>query len=1037
MAATAIGHLKGLAADSGVSDSASVNSSASSVKRKRDSTDNGDQVMVDAAAEANGSDVDSNESQSNGGSSRDDTPTAATTSTAGNRDEKRLIYDYFEVLSSFDKSDPPILKRPLPELSASEEPQAKRQKSNGSPSLPLPASIADKVAHDVYVLLDDLVEDLATVVSSEMASLTAAAPKTEADAKLDDSTKAADAAKQRALAQITKFRRKAHELYRRETAYPSSGPLTSNDTASEDGDAILTVFGNTPQPRQLFSSLPHRVPAKRSNAEVYKTDEDDKDSIEEVVREDSELDLGGNIMFTRLFPGQSTAKPGRVLTFGELFPSPRNLPPLQPPKAPKSTTKSTTLGFYHPELEDKSKYRSGSYFSQHITVGQWLDYSNATPSSQIKTKQRERAQSLAGHKPSSSELEMSEMESLFRGAFSSFAPSKDDSAALVPAAQMGHMWWQRVGHRVFQRMVDAEFAVEDDDVTIADGYGVPWMANGASSSPVLDEEALQKTIEEWDDSLVDPSLENVMGQKPDTDKDVNDLLQDVSDLIITLASYQRNRNLTLPTSQDRFSADPVNADMLRNGTLAQQPSEEEMVTYQALKAQLALIIQSLPPYAVARLNSDRLAELNISTKIEVRSEEYRGVMEEDEAVLRARQAAAQAQAAASTPQRAPGHRAGSVSNHGYGQQFSAPSRSPMPATAAFYQTPGRATPQHRQPSLTQGQQFRAAANGYGNYTPTAVKVQQPPFRGPPPGGPLYPGTPGGQAAVPAHLSPQRVAAQPQPGAYGSPAVQTAGAPPQFRYQPGSFGAGGYPQQQQVPAQPVPQPGVPPQQQRLGQQPVGYTPSPANGANHVGQQQQPRPGQVPPPVSSPQPRAQMPYSAGIPSQMTPGQQQLQARAPFGGVPVPMQGMPAGAGQRHFSASAQGGAVPGGPGSGANLGPFGYHTVMDQPQQQRLMEQARARASAHERTLGFADKMSQGGVGPIGGLAGMGPGGNVDMAKLAAARANMPGSAGPRVAQPQQILQQQQQQHGFPQGVPSPSPVTSSVSPAPSGGFQRPS
>lgn len=1025
MAAAVMAPASGMASDASVSDSNSVNSStSSSAKRKRDLGDDGDDIMTDATADATaGADGDAKSktslSQSIGNSNGHESPAAPTTSTAGSRDEKRLIHDYFAVLSSFDKAEPPILKRPLPEPSSTEEPQAKRQKP--VITLKSPCSVADKVLRDAYAVLDDLVSDVAALVRSEMALLTAASPKTEADAKVDDSVHTADAAKKRAIAQITRFREKAHELYRRETTYPKSGPLhaSQNEPSSENGaasstgagtgDAILTVFGNTPQPRQLFSSLPHRAQTKGA---------EDKSVIDELLREDNTLDLGGNMMLTRLFPAPPTEKPSRVLTFGELFPSPRNLPPLQPPKAPKSTTKSNTLGFYHPELEEKSKYRTGSYFSQHITAGQWLDYSNATPSSQIKTKQRERAQSLAGHKPSTTELEMSEMESLFRGAFSSFAPSKDDSAALVPAAQIGRMWWQRVGHRVFQRMIDAEFAVEDDDVAVVEAAASSPAANGSGSALVLDEEALQKTIDEWDDSLVDPSLEEVMGQKPDADKDVEDVLQDVSDLIITLASYQRNRNLTLPTSQDRFSADPVNADMLRNGTLAQQPSEEEVMTYEALKAQLALIIQSLPPYAVARLNSDKLEELNISTKIEVRSEEYRGVMEEDEAVVRARQAQAQAQAAVNSPQqRVPGHRTPSVSGHGYGQQFGTPTRSPMPAGSMFYQPSGRATPQHRQPSMSQGQQLRAATNGYNNFNSPVGKGQPPAFRGQPQGVPLYPGTPGGQAA---HMSPQRAVSQPQPVAYGSPAMPTGGGQ-QFRYQPGGYPAGGFPPQQMPPA------GMPPQPQQRLVQPVPYSPSPANGANHLGQP--PRPGQTPPHMPSPQPRASMPYNGGHAGPMTPGQQPpLQSRGSFGSVGAQMPTMASGAGQRHFSTGTQGGGTPGGPGL------IGYHTVMDQPQQQRLMEQARARASAHERTLGFADKITQGNGGQVPG--------NVDMTKLAAAWATIPGGAGPRAVQspmPQPMFQQgmpSPAMNGAPQVVPSPSPVPSSVSPAPSGGFVRP-
>ncbi|CAK7207587.1 hypothetical protein SEUCBS139899_010397 [Sporothrix eucalyptigena] len=1127
-------------------------------KRKRDDSNDGDEEMVDAGAPqpvtATGTTVEQikaavsasaspalsslsvngkTEATSNG---EDTTPGPVTSTTAGNLDEKRLIHDYFDVLQSLDKSNPPILTRPLPECPSSDEPQAKRQKPDGSASPSIASStksISEKVKSDSYLLLDDLVLDIAQMVRTELAALQTPIAKggsadsdnkegqdvkgskddtdvpdatetkegdADADGKDNSSTrKVEDRAKRTAIAHITKFREAAYDLYRRETAYPKSGPLHGKSggkigsdefvtiSSSNRGLPVLTVFGNAPGPRQLFSSLP--VHSSTANS----TD-DDADSVEDIVREDVDINFGGNMTLTRVFAPPQPDKSTRVPTFGELFPSPRNLPPLQPPKAPKSTTKSNTLGFYHPELVERSKYRAGSYSTQHITAGQWLDYSNATPSSQIKTRQRERAQSLAGRKPSATELELSEMESLFRGAFSSFAPSKDDSAAIVSASQVGRMWWQRVGHRVFQRMVEAEL---DEDEHFISEVSTP---EDTVPAGVLDEEALQKTLEEWDDSLVDPSLEEVMGEKSDIDKDVDDMLQEVSDLIVTLASYQRNRNLTLPTSQDRFSADPVNADMLRNGTLAQQPSEEEMLTYQTLKAQLSLIIQALPPYAVARLNSDKLAELNISTKIEVRGEEYRGILEEDESVVRARQAAA-AQAAVSSPQRTPAHRSASTSaNHNYGPQFNTPSRPPMAAGGAFYpgqhQTPARAGPPHRtsvggpagtaaaalpphiRPGAQAQPQFRPSPNGYANYGPGMAKPQQPTQpRQMQPGPGFIPGQP-----VPPHMSPQRVVSQPQPGAYGSPAMQP-GTPQQFRYPPGTPGfpqqvplppqAPGTPQQQQQPLQ---------QQQRRPSHSMPYPPSPANGVAHLAPQQHAM-HQTPQHAGSPQPRFQQgPMMPGTPQhqqqqqqQQIRQQQQLMARPPFAGnvmtpqgqVTVAQQQQQQQQQQRQFSSASV---------SGVGGGPFGYHTVMDQPQQQRLMEQARARASAHERSMGFADKMTQGGVGQVAGLAGIGLGGavggmpnnGVDMGKLAAARVNMPagGANIPRPGQylpqaqqqfqspvPPQAYLQQQQQPSRPQGssgqpspamngtpqphhMPSPSPVSMSVSPAPSGGFPRP-
>ncbi|CAK7272862.1 hypothetical protein SEPCBS57363_005360 [Sporothrix epigloea] len=1176
MAAAAADGLNDLLGDSGAADSTSTLPTASSdgtasdnkngdttnsngpasAKRKRDDSNDGDEAMTDAGASqattTAGTLVDQIKTAVSASASpalsslsvngkseptrngQQATTGLVTSTTAGNRDEKRLIRDYFEVLKSFDTAIPPILTRPLPESTASHQPQrqAKRKKFNDAVS-PSSAdslrSISDKVKGDSYALLDDLVLDIAASVRSELHALGAQAAKAEdeitladndddgtkvektdslvgdakeakrddvdADDEKDDITISAptidEKAKQAAIAHITKFREAAYDMYRRETAYPISGPLHGKTggkigsdefetiSSSSRGKPVLTLFGSAPGPRQLFSSLPMRNSAP--NAQSGK--DDDNESIEEIIREDMDVAFGSNMTLTRLFPPPQPAKSARVPTFGELFPSPRNLPPLQPPKVPKSTIKSSTLSFYHPELVERSKYRTGSYSSQHINAGQWLDYSNATPSSQIKTRQRARAQSLAGRKPSATELESSEMESLFRGAFSSFAPSKDDSAAIVSAAHAGRMWWQRVGHRVFQRMVETEL---DGDEHISEAS----TPEDAVKTGVLDEELLQKTLEEWDESLVDPSLEELMGQKSDVDMDTDDMLQEVSDLIVTLASYQRNRNLTLPTSQDRFSADPVNTDMLRNGTLAQQPSEEEILTYQTLRAQLSLIIQALPPYAVARLNSDKLAELNISTRIEVRGEEYRGILEEEESVVRARQAAQTTQATVSSPQRAPAHIAPNSSvSHNYGPQFSTPSRPPTAATAYYpnqHQTPARAgqplrasvsgaagtpattLPPHIRPGAQTQPQYRPLPNGYASYGPSMVKQQQPVQlrQGPQqvqPSSAFAPVQP-----APPHMSPQRAASQLQPGAYGSPAMQS-GTPQQFRYPPGTPG---FPQQVPLPPQ---APGTSQQQQQRPSHSIPYSPSPANSVTHLAPQQH---STVQPPqhAGSPQPRfQQVAMMPGTPQQQQQQQQQFRqpqqiiARPPFASNVATPQGQGTAAQQqppRQYS----GIAAPGGGG-----GPFGYHTVMDQPQQQRLMEQARARASAHERSTGFADKMTQGSVGQVAGSTGTGPGGGggtlnngTDVAKLAAARAHM--SAGSTATQrpgqyppqsqspfqspvpPQAYLQQQnkQQQVPRPQGspspaligtpqshhIPSPSPVSLSVSPAPSGGFSRP-
>ncbi|KAJ9148606.1 hypothetical protein NKR23_g4837 [Pleurostoma richardsiae] len=939
-AAVAVAHVNGLPGSSSRPDSPqSVNSST---KRKRDASDDG-------SADVNGAE--------------DEKPP-----TNGNhitRDEKALIRNYFDVLTSYD-TDPPILKRPIREASAADEPQAKRQKSDDNAK---PASITDKMMQDGYQLMDELVLDIREAVKAQVDELQSSVSEEPSPSKDE------------AVAKIVKFKEKAQELFRREISYPKANPeppkvaLGTSQDPNASGSVVLTVYGNAPQAKHLFSSLQKKVSTP-----------DDPDGIARPFPENA---LPNGISITRLIPPLSTEKSSRSLTLGELFPAPRNLPPLQPPKAPKSTTKSNVLGFYHPELAEKSKYRSGSYFSQPISAGHWLDYSNATPSSQIKTKQRERAQSLAGHKPSSSELEMSEMESLFRGAFSSFAPSRDDSAAMVSSGQVSRMWWQRFGQRSFQRMIDAE-ALEDS-------------AEEAQAAEIdepmeVDEDLVKDAIENWDESLVDPSLEEALGKKkPDDEDDVEGILQEVSDLIETLSSYQRNRNLALPTSQNRYSADPVNGDMLANGNLAQQPSEEEMVTYQALKAQLALIVKSLPPYAVARLNSDKLEELNISTKIEIRTDEYKGVMEEDEPAAKAR-----AMAAAATPRPVP-HRTPSVSNAvpypgQYARQYPVQGQTPVPVANYYPQTPARpqGPPSYQRPMqqpMPQAQQrspapqaYRAGPNGYPVYAQQLAKAQTPYGHS---NVGSYQGTP----------NQQRLAQHP-----GYPNVAPPGTPGQQRYTPGYPAGYGPPPGMQPPHHP--------------QQPVypGY----ANGAMPQRTMSPQVVGQHPGYASqSPQPPPQQLSRA--PSYGTPGQAPMQPNAPRY---VQYANSPAAPSQ-----------VQPGP------GPSGYHSVLPDSQHQRIVDQTKARFAAHERSMGFGDKLQQGNFPPVAGLGGIGLGGHVDMSKLAAARANMPGgvahtSPSPRLPNAGAASGQSPAVNGGSQ-PPAASPASipaSSVSPAPAPGFQ---
>lgn len=751
-----------------------------------------------------------------------------------------------------------------------------------------------------YADMEDMASDVLFAVNAALSDLSS---KTSEDT---DKTMTAKAA-----LRIRDFKQKAMEILNREKAYPNVAIAhpsadANPEAASEVGEAVLSVVGYAPQERRLFSSLPL---ARGTDL--------------------SKFSLTPGVSISRVVP--STLRE-RTQTLGELFAPPRPLPPLQPPKQPKTQAKGNILDFYHPELTDTSKYRTNCYYTTKLTAGHYLDYSNATPSSQTKTKQRERAQSLAGKKPSASELEMTEMEALFRGAFSSFAPCKDDAAAVVPSSIAGRMWWQKSGQRSFQRMIEIECY---GDVEDADAPG-----QGAKVAE-LDEAAVQEAIDNWDDSVIDPTLEDIMGNGRDEgEKEADEILDEVSDMIETLASYQRIRNLTLPSSQNRQSSDPVTGDML--ATAGPQPSEEEHATYQTLKAQLALIIKTLPPYAVAKLNGDQLDDLLISTKVQVQTDQYRGVMEEDDVGLQARlraqqqaQQQQQQQQAAHAPGRAGSQRTPSISTP-YGNKYQAsnqygtptrPASHPQqqyyrPSPAPNYQPPRNIPPSAHQARPPQPNQY-TRPNGYPNQYATQLAKAQTPYGHQ--NMPLYAGQQRpGYAQMP--LQPQQ-----------QPLQQPAGPPHQLPHQQpiqpqqGNQNARyafpqGYPQQHGTPGQP------------------SYGAAYTNGSG------------VPPRTMSPQVPPRPPYSP------SPNMPQNQRFASQGNAPM--------------------NRYPGQPGPTQNPGLTGYHTVIPEAQQQRILDQAKARVAAQERTPMFADKTPH-----PGASLGMGygtPGGEGN--RLAAARAN---------------------------------------------------
>lgn len=520
-----------------------------------------------------------------------------------------------------------------------------------------------------------------------------------------------------ALAKIRAFKQKAHKLVQQERILPqdtdtSSIALQNDQDAAvikmtpKDGKIVLTVLGNGA--RQLFSSF--QKPIHLDGEAVYPE-----------LRENG---LPTGIYSTRLLTSsalESLNAKKRVSTLGDVFPTPASLPQMQPPKPSKfATTRSSSVGWYQPDdVDPAAKYNT--YPRQGIAAGQWLDYSNST-SAGLKRK-RDRALSLSGKPPviesEGGESEAEKLESLFRSAYSSFAPTKDDAAAIVPGSQLGQMWWQRNGEKAFERLVK----MTDD---VHDGAAELEAARNEMAE-------FEQVVDKWDPDAVDPSLLELSdtAEKPVREQEVDEVLQGISELLETLNSYQRIRHISLsvPSRPAGLLSAP---DTTSQGTPT-KPSEPELATYEMLKSQITILVATLPPYAVAKLDSTKLGDLGISTRIPVTIDDHKGVMEEDDATTRAKVAALSA--ASNTNSRAapaPQHRNSNAS--AYGNQYAASRTSSVgSAYQAHTQTPARAVPAAlpRPPaSAPSHYQQRNPSSGYrpnGYATPSYPQTTQRPM----------------------------------------------------------------------------------------------------------------------------------------------------------------------------------------------------------------------------------------------------------------------------------------------------------------------
>lgn len=720
------------------------------------------------------------------------------------------------------------------------------------------------------------------------------------------------------VARIAAFKRRMNTLLLQTSllkksvikAEPSDDAATSAESPAptkgeREDKVVLTLFGNPSNPKHLFSSLqrPLKVPLSSAPGKERYVD------LNAQLRESA---LPNGITTTKVTPFNVETQPETSRTLGEVFAPPTTLQQLEPPRKMRSWPRNSSSLWIDPfEAITNIKTIPGeknNYGFASLPAGQWLQYGGATSSpSYWSRKQKQHGQNNedvnSAEKPEETFVSPEDVSDLVQGAYSSFAPSFDSSGAIVQSHSKNLVWYAKRGARRFRTLVSLYNAAARQELSALQ-----------EASTNLDESSLEDAVKTFEpDSLPE--------EKPKSDeetesKDLEEVLREVSELLETLNSYNQIRSLdplstSLPNPESKESATDVSAP--------DAPSAAEKEIYETLRSSLAAIIATLPPYAVAKLNGEQLADLNISQKVVIKNTDYHGTMEPDDYTTQQMRLAAAAPATAgasrtSTPHIAPSSRSGSYQapQAAYNQRVYPPNaRVPPPAggyqagqqyfagrqpsTSGPY-TPG-ATPQtyagarppvpaagrpgyvqpYSQPAAALQQFQRAGPNGFGPYS--APQGTSPAQGSPQP----YAARSGQPGAYNASFSAGRSSSPQKPPAYATPQPRTpyanaTSSNPQQRYhaqqQPPHYGA--YPPNQ----------ASPPATYSSSATPVNYARSAAeqaavmdrNKAQIAANQQRQNSGTPQPPA--PQQRPQSSQSSSQERSVTPGSKPNGTPTPAG-------------------------------------------------------------------------------------------------------------------------------------------------------------
>lgn len=466
------------------------------------------------------------------------------------------------------------------------------------------------------------------------------------------------------------------------SAGSSPGPRSPKVAAVPSAGQVLTVRSNVEGGgvRQLFSGL--RV-LPSSDKKVEDID----------VRK---LPNGFEVTEGTILDAGQLAASKIARTFGDVFAQQRNIRPLEKPTT-TTGTQSTKLVYKKP-FEDTASRNKDDYRAAHVTAGTWLTY----PASETDFDVR------PGTRPKITD----DYDALFNKAFSSFAPSEDNTMAIIPRSDRSRLWYQRHGLRALDRIIP-----QTSLINVQESMEYPEIG-----------EDFQDVI----DSFEPIGLEDAQSESTSLNEEETNVLEEISELLQTLASQQRIRLRDYQNNADRG--------------ISNEPDEKEFDTFELLRKQLQVLVASLPPFAVTKLDGEQLSELNISPVILMHTPDVAGTSQPDEGTLQKQRIAIAQQAALNRPAPAPVRNSytastpapsynpqartyNSTTNQtpsmpGYAQRNAQSYNTPRPTTAASYQTPAYSRPQQPYPGATI-QQYQRIQNGVPQNTPQPNRVASP------------------------------------------------------------------------------------------------------------------------------------------------------------------------------------------------------------------------------------------------------------------------------------------------------------------------